>query len=201
MSRLEKEIILAKEALLNHQVVAFPTETVMGLGVIFDDYDAYNLLNEIKNRPEDKPYTMMVKDTNLVSKYCFVDEKINRVIKAFMPGSITLLLKARDNVPSYVTHNTGVIGIRIPTNVEAVKLLEAVDKPLLVPSANKSGERPALNSLAVKAIFKDEVKVVITGLSKGEVPSTIVDLSSDKPLLVREGPINYKEIVEVYENE
>ena len=66
---LKEEILLAKEALLKGEVVAFPTETVMGLGVVFNNYQAYSLLNKIKERPEDKPYTLMLKDKSEMSKY------------------------------------------------------------------------------------------------------------------------------------
>jgi L-threonylcarbamoyladenylate synthase len=140
----EKEFGQAEDALNNHGVIAFPTETVMGLAVYYDDVEAYNKLNQIKRRPEDKPYTMMVKDKKEIANYAIINEVTQRVIDAFMPGSITILVPVKaDSVPTYVTHNTGVIGIRIPTNKEAVELLNAIDKPLLVPSANRSGEKPA----------------------------------------------------------
>ena len=193
---LKEEIRLAKEALLNHQVVAFPTETVMGLGVLFDDKEAYDLLNKIKRRPEDKPYTMMVKDKDEISKYAEINEVTQRVIDAFMPGSITILVPVKANaVPAYVTHDTGVIGIRIPTNSEAVELLVAIDKPLLVPSANRSGEKPALNSEEVKAIFGSEIGAIVSGKALGEKPSTIVDLTKKEIKVVRPGPISEEDIL------
>lgn len=198
MKQLNEQLNLAKEELLNHGVIAFPTETVMGLGVIYNDYPAYLRMNEIKNRPEDKPYTMMVKNKDEIQKYAFINERVKKVIDKFIPGSLTILLPAKENVPSYVTHNSGIIGIRIPTNEEARLLLEEVDIPLLVPSANKSGEKPALNSEEVKRIFKEEIKVVIEGESKGEIPSTIVDLSKDEPVLIRKGPISIESILEVF---
>ncbi len=201
MNKLLTQISLAKEALLNHQVVAFPTETVMGLGVIYNDYDAYLRLNEIKNRPEDKPYTLMVKDVDEIDKYAFTNEKIKRVIDEFMPGPLTILLKSKNNVPGYVTHNTGIIGIRIPTNIEALSLLKEIDIPLLVPSANKSGEKPALNSEQVKDIFLNEVAVIIDGVAKGEQPSTIIDLSSDDIKLIRNGPISFEGVKKIYGKE
>ena len=201
MNKLLTQISLAKEALLNHQVVAFPTETVMGLGVIYNDYDAYLRLNEIKNRPEDKPYTLMVKDVDEIDKYAFTNEKIKRVIDEFMPGPLTILLKSKDNIPGYVTHNTGIIGIRIPTNIEALSLLKEINIPLLVPSANKSGEKPALNSEQVKDIFLNEVAVIIDGVAKGEQPSTIIDLSSHDIKLIRNGPISFEGVKKIYGKE
>lgn len=195
---LNQQIDQCISALLSGKVVAFPTETVMGLGVIYNNINAYNLLNQIKCRPEDKPYTMMVKSKEEIDKYAYVDKKVKKVIKHFIPGSLTILLKSKENVPGYVTHNSGVIGIRVPTNEEARELLNRINVPLLVPSANKSGEKPALNSEQVKTIFGDKLAAIIGGESKGEIPSTIVDFSKDKPVLLRKGPISFENIMDVY---
>ena len=191
------DIKLVKKALENHGVIAFPTETVMGLGVFYDDFEAYNKLNRVKNRPEDKPYTMMLGDPKNIAKYAYIDEKAQKIIDAFMPGSITILVKSKENVPGYVTHNTGVIGIRVPSLEEIQKMLNELGKPLLVPSANKSGEKPAFNSDEVKAIFKDDLDYIVEGQCIGGLPSTIVDLTGPEIKIIREGPINAQMINEV----
>ena len=200
MMDLINQVKTAKEKLLNHGVVAFPTETVMGLGVVFDDPIAYEKLNKIKRRPEDKPYTMMVKSVDEIQKYAVINDVTQRVIDSFMPGSITILVPVKKNsVPSYVTHNTNIIGVRIPTNKEARLLLNEIGKPLLVPSANRSGEKPALNSDEVEAIFGSEIDAIITGESLKERPSTIVDLTKGEVVIVREGPISLDELQKVIE--
>ena len=197
--RIIKEAASAKEALFNHGVIAFPTETVMGLAVLFNDPEAYKKLNEVKERPEDKPYTMMVKDIEQIEKYAEIDERTQRVIEKFMPGSLTILVRVREgSVPAYVTHNTNVIGMRIPSNIEARKLLEIVDLPLLVPSANKSGSAPALTSNEVNEIFGEEIDFVMSGKAQNGRPSTIVDLTKETPKVVRVGPISEEKIVEVW---
>ena len=184
-------------ALSNHQVIAFPTETVFGLGVFYDDEEAYNLLNKIKNRKEDKPYTMMLAGVNDIKKYADINDKYLPIINKFMPGSLTILVRAKDNIPTYVTHNTGVIGIRIPSNSEALELLKFIKKPLLVPSANKADQKPALSEEEVKKIFKDEIAVIVPGKISSGLPSTIIDLTGDKIKLVRQGPISLREIEEL----
>ena len=184
----------ALEVLNKHQVIAFPTETVFGLGVFYDDQEAYELLNKVKQRREDKPYTMMLSKVEDINKYAFVNEKYQKLINKYMPGSLTILVKSKDNVPIYVTHNTGVIGIRIPSNKEALDLLAFVKKPLLVPSANKADQKPALSEQEVKEIFHDEIAFVVPGqISSGE-PSTIIDLTGDEIKLVRKGPIPLEEL-------
>ena len=191
---MEKLFNKALEALNNHQVIAFPTETVFGLGVFYDDEKAYNLLNQVKNRREDKPYTMMLSDVKEISNYAFIKDKYLPIINKYMPGSLTILVNAKSCVPAYVTHNTGVIGIRIPSNKEALDLLKFVKKPLLVPSANKADQKPALSADEVKAIFEDEIAVIISGeISSGE-PSTIIDITGDEIKLIRKGPIPLEEL-------
>ncbi len=194
---MKRELERAKEVLDNHGVIAFPTETVMGLAVYYDDYDAYLKLNNIKRRPEDKPYTMMVKSLKEIEKYAYVDERTQKIMASFMPGPLTILLPAKDSVPTWVTHNSGIIGIRIPSNEIGLALLNALDKPILVPSANRSGENPALNSGETKKIFGDEVDFIIEGEANLDKPSTIIDLTGEEIKIVRPGPISIEEINEV----
>jgi L-threonylcarbamoyladenylate synthase len=188
------EIRKIKKALNKHGIIAFPTETVMGLGVFYDDFEAYEKLNKVKQRREDKPYTMMLSKVEDIFKYAEVDNRYLNLIKKYMPGSLTILVKSKPNVPSYVTHGTGTIGIRIPSNKEALELLEYVKKPLLVPSANRRDEKPALTSQEVKDIFQDEIKVVVPGETCKGQPSTIIDLTGDEIKLIRKGPISLEEL-------
>lgn len=196
-----KEYLLAKYVLDNSHVIAFPTETVMGLGVYYNDFNAYQLLNKIKCRPEDKPYTMMLCSKDEIEKYAYVDERAKKVIDAFMPGEITVLLRSKDTVPGYVTHNSGVIGVRIPNLANLLDFLRFIDTPLLVPSANKSGEKPAMNSDEVKRIFNKEVGYVFEGEAKGGVPSTLVDLTQKEVKIYRGGNISLSDILKVIEKE
>ena len=191
---MEQLLNSALQALNNHQVIAFPTETVFGLGVFYDDQKAYELLNKIKNRREDKPYTMMLDNVNKINEYAFIKDKYLPIINKYMPGSLTILVRAKANVPGYVTHGTGIIGIRIPSNKEALELLRFVKKPLLVPSANKADQKPALSVKEVNDIFKNEIDVIVPGeISSGE-PSTIIDLTGDEIKLIRKGPIPLEEL-------
>lgn len=190
-----KDLNLAAKKLLDGGVVAFPTETVMGLGVIYDNFDAYNRLNKIKGRPEDKPYTMMLSSVEEISKYAYISETAKKVIDAFLPGPLTILLKAKDNVPSWVTHNTGVIGIRVPNYPLVNELLNLVGKPLLVPSANPSNLPPATKVSEVVIYFNVTLDYIVNNDSLQELPSTIVDLTTDEVKILRQGKISKKEIL------
>lgn len=183
--------------LKNGGVVSIPTETVFGLAVIYDDEKAYKKLNAIKNREDNKPYTLMIGSLEKISEYAYVNKDDQKIIDAFMPGSITLLLRAKESVPAYVTHGSGIIGIRMPSHPLALELLKEVGKPLLVPSANKSGQQPAKTYEEVKTIFSNELDYIIECPPSNGSPSTIVDLTKKEPLIIREGPISLEDILNV----
>ena len=191
---LKTELEIIKEKLYNSEVIAFPTETVMGLGVIYDDKKAYEKLNQIKRRPEDKPYTLMLGNVNDIYKYAYVTARDEIIINSFMPGPITILLNSK-NVPGFVTHNTGVIGIRVPAHDEVREMINFVNKPLLVPSANRSGEKPLSTYKQVIEVFGDELGYVVKMDSFNEKPSTIIDLTGKDIKIIREGSITLDEIM------
>ena len=196
---LKEHALKAKEALLNHGVVAFPTETVMGLAIVYNDQKAYSRLNEIKRRPEDKPYTLMLKSKDEMNKYGVISKPIQRIIDAFVPGPITILVPLKvGTVPEYVTHGTPILGMRVPENEESIAVLEEVNEPLLVPSANRSGEAPALTSEEVIKIFGSEIDYVVPGEAGKSLPSTIVDLTKMTPVVLRKGPISEAEILKIW---
>lgn len=194
---MELEKIL--NVLNNHGVIAFPTETVMGLGVFYNDFEAYENLNKIKRRPEDKPYTLMLGNVKDIEKYAVSTPVFKKIKEKFMPGPITVLLRAKECVPDYVTHKTGIIGLRVPGDNELCELLNAIKTPLLVPSANRSGEKPALNSQDVLTIFGNEVGYVVDGESGHQKPSTIIDLTGENYKILREGPISESDIIRALE--
>ncbi|MGM9874212.1 MAG: L-threonylcarbamoyladenylate synthase [Bacilli bacterium] len=194
MKNIDSKKIL--NALNNHGVIAFPTETVMGLGVIYDDFLAYQKLNKIKNREENKPYTLMLKNVDEIEKFALLNSRDKLIINKFMPGALTILVKAKDNIPGYVTHNSGIIGIRVPNFDVTLEILNIANKPLLVPSANKSGEKPCLTYQEVNEVFKDEIDYLVQIDSNKSVASTIVDLTQDDIKLIREGSIKFIDIKE-----
>lgn len=187
--------------LLHHGVVAFPTETVMGIGVVYDDEFAYNRLNIIKRRPEDKPYALMIQDPDQISFFATLNQVQKKIANAFLPGPLTILVNAKKNVPGWVTHNTGVLGIRVSSNTTTNLLLTLTGKPLLVPSANRSGEKPATSSFQVKEIFGDELDYIVDGKAPGGSPSTILDLTGETYRIIRQGPITKEMIDECIKGE
>lgn len=185
----------AVSALHAGQVIAFPTETVFGLGVIFDDEAAYKKLVEVKRRPPTQPFTLMCGCVEEISNYAVLDAKTEKIVKAYMPGALTIIVKVKEDVPSFVTLNTGFIGIRVSESKLVQDLIKMTGKPLLVPSANKHGEPPTTNSEDALYVFNGEIPYVIEGKSVSNIPSTIIK-NDGKIELIREGGIPFKQILE-----
>ena len=175
-------------------LVAFPTETVFGFGVICDNKSSYDRLINVKRRPPEKPFTLMLSDPEQIEKFAILNEQSRKLIKAFMPGQFTIIVKAKKSLPSYCVSKEGNVGIRISSDNLVRDLIRQVGKPLLVPSANKSGELPLTNSDDVISIFDKEIDAIIIGESKSNVPSTIVLVDKDVKIL-REGLITKEQII------
>lgn len=188
------------EALRRGKVVLFPTETVYGIACIASSEAAYEALRDAKGRPEAKPFTLMCADIGSVVMRCHVNKGISKVMKEFMPGEITLLLKGREGISKTIDLGTGIVGVRIPNSRDVIELIEEVGEPLLVSSANMSGQKPALNFEEAEATFSSRVSYIVKGNCVSQVPSTIVDLSGDTPKLIRQGSIDFKKIEGVYQN-
>lgn len=184
-------------AILCGKVVSFPTETVYGLGVVYDSMEAFEKLVEVKKRQPDKPFTLMLGRIEDIEKYAYVNDKINRVISHFMPGEITILIKPRENLYEWVTLNSKYIGIRVPDYKEVCSLINEVGKPLLVTSANMSGDPILKNYEEVCDVFDGKVSYIVKGETRSSKPSTIVICDEDLSL-VREGNISFEDIKKVW---
>ena len=194
MKKLSKrQLSEAAEILSNGGLIAFPTETVFGFGVIFDNKESYRRLIQVKRRPPEKPFTLMLSSVDDIEKYAYVDERAAKLINKYMPGQFTIILKAKENLPSYCISKEGNVGIRISGDKMVRDLIGEVGKPLLVPSANKSGEPPLTKSDDVIKIFEKEIDAVIEGESTSNIPSTIV-LLNENVNVIREGVITKEEI-------
>lgn len=190
----QKELI--KKALYKNEVIAFPTETVYGLGCLSSNEIAFNNLVKIKNRVPNKPFTMMISRVDMIKNYCELNELALKIAKKYMPGSITLLVKRKNNIPSYLYLESDYIGFRIPKNKDLIELIEFVGEPLLVPSANKSNEKPCLKAQEVYDVFNNEIPLIIKKDDDliDDVPSTILQIDGNNIKLIREGKLKLEEI-------
>ena len=190
------EYIKIVDDLLNGEVVGFPTETVYGLAIVYDSKEAFDKLYEIKNRSINKPISMMVANKDILKSVAYVDENSQKVIDAFMPGALTIILKAKEDLPYFVTFNQETIGVRIPTNDVALNILKSVNKPLLVTSANISSEPSLIKASDVYNKFNGLIASLIDEDAINGVSSTVVDVRNDIKVY-REGPISKNDIEKI----
>jgi len=190
----KKDYKLAIEYLNNDEVIALPTETVMGLAVKASSLSAYTRLIEIKNRPLNKAFPLIVSSIEEIEKYAYVDEITKKVIEAFMPGPLTIILKKKESVDPRITNNKDTIAIRIPDDKTLLKIVKGLKEPILLTSANKSGEEACITSEEVINIFNDEVPLVIKGKCEYNIASTIVEIKDKSVNIIREGKITKEEI-------
>jgi len=179
-------------------IVAFPTETFYGLGVIYSDTQALMKLFELKRRPKDKPTPLIIGDVSALAVIASAPEKIAwRIIERFWPGPLTVLLAAKPGLPDLITGGSGKVAVRVPGRSFALDLARAVGYPLTATSANISGMPPSENPGDVIGYFGDRINLLIDGgRAPGGKPSTIIDMSQGGISLVRPGAVAYEKILE-----
>ena len=175
-------------------VISVPTDTVYGICSRINSKKAHDKLMKVKNRPESKLFPIMCADEEQIKSIAIVNEKAKILIKNFMPGPITIILRKNPKLPKYINNGKETIAVRMATSKELRKLIQKIGSPVFMTSANKSGE-PVCKSL--EEIEKCCPK--LDGIMEGKVSfgqsSTIVDCTSEKIKILREGPISEKEIL------
>lgn len=187
------------EIIKNGGIVVFPTETVYGIGTNAFCEKSVRKIYEIKNRPEEKPLSILLNNINQIEKYANINNNIERkIIENFMPGPITIILERKKGLLDHVAPEKSTIGIRIPNNNIILEILKKLDLPMVAPSANISGEPSATELKDVLEVFKDKVDVCIDG-GKCEISesSTIVQVIENKVQVIRQGKIKLEQIEKI----
>lgn len=176
--------------------MAFPTETFYGLGSNAMDTAAVGRVFAVKGRPESKPLLTLVDSVEMVESVALeISAASRRFMSAYWPGPLTLIFKARPEVPEELTAGTGTIGVRMPGHPVALGLVRAAGIPVTAPSANLSGGEPPTAARAVRRLFEGAIDMILDGgLTKGGPPSTILDVTVVPPRLVRQGAIEVAEL-------
>lgn len=189
----QTEIEELAEILKSNGVISVPTDTVFGICARINSKIAHDKLMKVKNRPQNKSLPVMCANKEQIESVAKLNEKSEKLIKHFMPGPITLVLKKNNNLPSYVTNGKETIAIRMATSPILEKLIIEVGSPLFMTSANQSGKKECTNL--------DEIEKncpLLDGMMEGNVifskGSTIVDCTSDEIQILREGPISMEQI-------
>ncbi len=186
------------ETIQKGEIVVFPTETVYAIGTNGLDEEAIRKLYKIKQRPFDKPTSLLVSDMKMIEALVAdITDKEYKLMKTFFPGPLTIILKKKNIVPNILTGNTGTIGIRMPENEIARKLIAYANVPIAAPSANIANKPSGTNIENIINDFKETVDYYIDGgESKIGLGSTIVKIENNVPIILREGSIAKEQIYE-----
>lgn len=196
---LNSQIDIVTQAIIDGKVIAFPTDTVYGLGVRYDNEDALNRLKQAKIRPESKPIPMMVSDLSQIEEVAYVNATAKLLIQKFMPGAFTIVLKKKEEIADYVTNGLATIAIRMPDDEFVLEIMNRLGKAMLVSSANISAEHSCRNGEEVLEQLDGRIDGIVMGESKSEIASTIVDATSEEVKILREGPITKEMINKILE--
>lgn len=184
-----------KEILLNGGIVAFPTDTVFGLGCVINK-QAIDKIYSAKGRSFDKPLPMMCNGLKMIESVAKVSEGASKIINKFVPGALTLIFNKKDNVEDFVTNGKPTIGIRVPDDKWILDLISELNQPILVTSANLSDTGSLTKWEDVYSQLNGKIDAIVTEDASGETSSTIIDVT-DGVKLLRQGPISLDDIMEV----
>ena len=191
---MEPQVFLAAQALKNGEVVIFPTETVYGIAVDATNDEAIDHLISIKHRPDNKPFPVMVADLEMAETLAEIGDA-REIAKDYWPGPLTLVLPAKACL-SDACMSGGMIGIRCPNNAVAQAILKVAGVPLAVPSANPSGQPPAVNSTEAKRIFPAQdiaFRIYQQNETQGR-PTTVLKIEPNTWTILRKGPVSAEAI-------
>lgn len=189
--RPDKKIIaIAADALRAGKLVAFPTETVYGLGANILDEKAVARLYAVKERPAGKPFTVLICDVSLIKESgCEITAAVEALIGRYWPGPLTVILQSSDGRKT---------GFRMPANKAALLLIRQSGVPVAAPSANISGRTPPTRPKEVLEQLGGRIDILLdAGPTDVGVESTVVDMSGTPPKILREGAIKTADILKV----
>lgn len=184
---IHTEISQAVGHLGNGELVGFPTDTVYGVAADPYQEEAVGALSRLKGRDRSKPLAVLVADMDQAISLVKFDDVALDLAEEHWPGGLTLVLRRIESVPNWIGDaHSRTVGVRCPDHGAALELLRSFG-PLVVTSANKAGDEPALTADEAAAALGGGVAQYIDGASGGVLPSTVVDLTQPTPLVLRQG--------------
>ena len=187
----------AAEAVLRGGVIAFPTDTVYGLGCSLFDVSAVEMVARLKRRDLSLAVISLIPETSQVYGIAAaVSDSAERLMERFWPGPLSLIFRAAPIVPARVQGAGETVALRCPKDTLCQRLLDRIGGPVVSSSANLSGQRPAETAEEVVRIFGNQLDLVIDGGPRhGGVPSTLVDVSGPRPRLLRRGVLDVSTVL------
>jgi L-threonylcarbamoyladenylate synthase len=194
----DREINHAAELLRSGKLVAFPTETVYGLGANALDVTAVARVFEVKGRPYSSPVIVHVSNREMINEVALVwPEKARMLAERFWPGPLTLVVPKTSAVPDIVTAGLSTVGVRMPAHPVALALIEAALVPVAAPSANRFTQISPTTAAHVREGLGDRVDCILDGgPCQVGIESTVLSVAQDVPILLRPGGISRQQIEE-----
>jgi L-threonylcarbamoyladenylate synthase len=192
-------LVLAAEVIQAGGIIVYPTETLYGIGANALNPRAVTRVHVAKRRDEKKPILVLVPDVGSVESLVSSIGLVARLLMTtFWPGPLTLVFRASARVPAELIRDTETIGIRVPSNLLCIKLLQLAECPLTSTSANISGQ-PAMRSIdEIQKTLQSSVDLYLdAGVLPESKPSTVVDVSGNVPVIIREGAITRNALLTV----
>lgn len=183
------------EVLRRGGLVIYPTDTVYGLGADAENENAVRKVYEVKGRPEEKRLTIAVSDTKMLEEYALLDDITRELLRKFLPGKVTFVLKKTARVLDLV--NPEAIGVRIPNLPIILEIIREFGRAITATSANLSGRPPKLDPDDVVREIRADL-LLDHGVLPRSRPSTVVDLTRGEPILIREGDVPFEVILREY---
>ena len=176
----------AIEALEAGGVIAYPTDTVYGLGCDILNKSAIERLYVIKGMARTQPLAFVCPDLSDIAKYAVVENQVYRVLRRFLPGPYTFILPATREVPKLLQSKRKTVGIRVPACEATRALARELGRPIISSTAARPGSDPMVDPAEIDDEFKG-LALVLDGGGGGMVPTSVVDLTTTPPEIVREG--------------
>lgn len=194
----QNEIDELADILKNDGVISVPTDTVYGVCARIDSVKAHDNLISIKHRSINKLLPIMCADEEQIKSIAIVNKKAEKLIRAFMPGPITLILKKKSGIPTYVNNGCTTIAVRMANSKTIEDLIRKVQSPIFMSSANQSGEPTCTTLDEIERAFPN-----LDGILEGSVSfnqaSTIIDCTLEEIRILRSGPISMEQIISALE--
>lgn len=195
----DENLLIADKIIKNEGLVAFPTETVYGLGALATSSKAVKSVFATKGRPSDNPLIVHVHKDYDISSLVEVDYGyVDLLRKEFLPGPLTLVYRSKGKVAPEVSCGLDSLAIRIPSDENAQKFLRAVNAPIAAPSANASKHISPVTAMHVYEDLNGRIPLILDGgRCSGGIESTVLDVTTETPLILRSGLITLDMIISV----
>jgi L-threonylcarbamoyladenylate synthase len=193
-AKIEKAV----EMLKSGNLVAFPTDTVYGIGADAFNKSAVEKIFTAKGRDSKKPLQVLIADKDdlnlIVEKQSDI---LHQLVDRFFPGALTIVMPAKADFPRWVTCGLDTVGVRMPSNPIALEMIKSFGRPISATSANISGMPDPKDAQQVLEYLDGKINLILDGGSTpDDVPSTVIDISVNPPKILRQGKLNTEEINE-----